>query len=135
MENLCDAPSIWNVYGESKLKCPRCGCPRAKYEVPAGYKKVPKDKAWERTNHTANCPKCGFHYNAETGKEIIKKLTKEELKVAEKVFKEKVMQTDVLCGLTNLPSNKDSSCTKFEAINQQEKKRCWNCKHHQGIAV
>lgn len=58
------------------MKCPRCGCTRAKYEVPAGYKKIPKEKIWERKIHTASCPKCGFHYNAETGEEIKEKKKK-----------------------------------------------------------
>ena len=59
------------------MKCPRCRSPRAKFKQEAGYKKNPKDRSWERTNHTADCSKCGFHYNAETDEEIKEKKTNE----------------------------------------------------------
>jgi len=52
------------------MNCPGCGCIRIKYRQEAGYKKFPKDKAWERTDHVAKCPKCKHLFNMETMEEV-----------------------------------------------------------------
>lgn len=60
------------------MKCPRCGYFGAKYTVSRKKKWKGKgtysESAGEpRKDFTADCPKCGFHYDARTEKEIKEK--------------------------------------------------------------
>jgi len=52
---------------DSNMNCPGCGCVRIKYK-----QKRPKKKDWERTDHTAKCPRCKRTFNMETGVEVKK---------------------------------------------------------------